>query len=51
MVVDHQSNGSECLQVDGRVDLILAVDVGSFGPGRNIPLQLDDFIKETLSYH
>jgi hypothetical protein len=31
-------------------NLILIVDLGSCGPGRNIPFRLGKFIKETLSF-
>jgi hypothetical protein len=49
--VDWASDGCKRALVYNNEDLILAVDVGSFGPDLRIPLRRGNFIKETLSYH
>jgi hypothetical protein len=48
--VDRASDGcNRTLVYNGR-DLILAVDVGSSGPSRNIPLRPGNFVNETLAF-
>jgi hypothetical protein len=48
--VDRESDACKRALVYNNEDLILAVDVGSFIPGRNIPLRPGNFIKETLGF-
>jgi hypothetical protein len=48
--VDRHPMNENYALVYNNEDLILAVDVGSFGPGRNVPLRLGNLIKETLDF-
>jgi hypothetical protein len=48
--VDRASDGCDCTLVYKNKDLILAIDVGSSDPSRNIPLRPDRFVNETLDF-
>jgi hypothetical protein len=46
--IDFGSDEWHCISIHHAGDLILAVDLRSCGPGRNIPLRPGNFVKETV---